>query len=263
MIDEEIDPRLEEHLRNVLRTIAGDGGEPIRSRRSRQVPALRVAAAALVVVAVAGVVITRGTDRNEPLISPQPTSASPVTTESTEAPTTSEAPSTTANAAAGALRPVAIGDQVMIAAKPELEARGVTVDAAENRHPADFIAELRALRSSGGIGDTVVIQVGTNAAVTDEELDQIVALLPRSLTPNLVFMTVRAPVPWIAGNNTRITALPARYPWIKILDWEALSAGTELCPDGIHVTCSIQAKQFYATTILDAISSTGHDQTAS
>ena len=38
-----------------------------------------------------------------------------------------------------------------------------------------------------------------------------------------------------------------------MLDWEALSAGTKLCGDGIHVACGNGAAQYYSNLIFDAI----------
>jgi hypothetical protein len=177
-------------------------------------------------------------------------------------PTTSAASPTTAGAGPGA--PVAIGDLVMLGARSRLEALGIKVDASANRRPQDFVAELDALRSANAIGDTVVIQVGLNGAITNDELDQIVAAIPQSQTPNLVFMTVQAPAAWIEGNNERIKALPSRYPWVKILDWATLSANVALCPDGIHLSCNGPAPaEYYANAVLNAIRSAGRPQPSS
>jgi hypothetical protein len=150
--------------------------------------------------------------------------------------------------------PIALGDSVMLGAKPELEQFGIAVNTAPNRGPRGFISELRALGATGSIGDTVVIQIGLNGPVTDSELDQMVALLPQTVTPNVVFMTVHAPAAWIADNNALIRALPSRYPWVRVLDWDALSINTQLCPDEIHVTCDGgQAAQYFATVVHDAV----------
>ena len=52
------------------------------------------------------------------------------------------------------------------------------------------------------------------------------------------------------GNNERINSLPSRYANVRILDWATESEQIELCPDGIHITCSIEALNFYANLIL-------------
>ena len=39
--------------------------------------------------------------------------------------------------------------------------------------------------------------------------------------PRVVVMTVKAPKPWIEGNNEIIRSLPATHPNVIVLDWEA------------------------------------------
>jgi len=65
---------------------------------------------------------------------------------------------------------------------------------------------------------------------------------------------VRAPRGWIADNNTRIRQLPARYPNVRVLDWEvaANDVANELARDGYHLGTT-RAKQFYANLIFEAI----------
>ncbi|MFZ4721274.1 MAG: acyltransferase family protein, partial [Ilumatobacteraceae bacterium] len=146
---------------------------------------------------------------------------------------------------------VAIGESVMLGAKPQLESKGVVVQAKESRGPEGVKNAVIEERSAGviGAGTTVVIQVGTNAPVTDADLDAIIAEVP-SDAAGIVFMTVRAPVEWVPGNNERINALPARHPNVRILDWFTESQKVELCKDGVHISCSTASANFYANLIL-------------
>ncbi len=146
---------------------------------------------------------------------------------------------------------VAIGESVMVGAKSQLESQGVVVNAKENRGPDGVKNAIMQMVQEGVIGEgtTVVVQVGTNAPVSDKQFDAIVAAVPANAA-GVVFETVRAPVEWVPGNNERIAALPARYPQVKVIDWNAESQKIELCPDGIHITCSKVAGDFYANLIL-------------
>ncbi len=261
MTDEEVDPRVEDHLRNVFRTIASQSVQSVAVSRSYQARAMLITAAALIVAALVGAAIIRPTRSAEPPASPQPTSASQTSSHSVDAepaPSTGVPPSTTASA--GIVPPVAVGGSVMLAAKAALEAEGFTVDAEVNRGPQEIIDELEALMAAGAIGDTVVVQVGLNGPITAADLDRIITLLPRSQTPNLVFMTERAPAPWIPSNNESIKALPARYPWISVLDWASLSNAISLCPDGIHLSCTREAVEYYTKAITDAVKPAGDTQ---
>lgn len=102
----------------------------------------------------------------------------------------------------------------------------------------------------------VIIQTGTNGSVSDETFARIMAALPPDLTPLVVFLTVKAPRGWIADNNTRIRALAAQYPNVKVVDWEAeaqqILGELSTSDGGIHLRTAY-AKQFYANLIFDAI----------
>jgi len=190
---------------------------------------------------------------------PPPTVAStvPVTQPTlpgeTAVPTTQAAPVTTLGAA-DLLPAYAIGESVMLGAAPQLTAAGIQVNAAVSRQGKN-VAEIAELTRAGGqLGPAVIVQTGTNGSLSHETLARILAALPPEETPLVVFLTVRAPRGWIADNNTRIRALPAQYPNVKVVDWEAESVAIEreLAGDGIHLSSS-NAKQFYANLIFDAI----------
>jgi peptidoglycan/LPS O-acetylase OafA/YrhL len=146
---------------------------------------------------------------------------------------------------------ITIGESVMVGAKAQLESQGVVVNAKENRGPDGVKNAILQLVQEGviGQGSTVVVQVGTNAPVSDKQFDAIVAAVPTNAA-GIVFMTVRAPVEWVPGNNERIAALPSRYPQVRVIDWNTESQKIELCPDGIHITCSKAAGDFYANLVL-------------
>jgi hypothetical protein len=146
---------------------------------------------------------------------------------------------------------VAIGESVMVGAKPQLEAAGVVVNAKENRGADGVRNALIQLRDEGtiGTGTTIVIQVGTNGPVSDGQFDAIMAEVPADAA-GVVFMTVAADVEWVPGNNERINTLPDRYGNVRVLDWATQSQSIELCPDGAHITCSTEALNFYANLIL-------------
>jgi len=174
----------------------------------------------------------------------------PVTVPVTEAATTVPPP----------LHPLyAIGESVMLGAAPQLQAGGFVVDATKSRQgeaTADVIGQLAA---AGQLGETVVIQVGTNGPVSDETYDRIMSYLPADAHPNVVFLTVHAPSTsshpraWISPNNQRIFSLPGRYPNVKLLDWDGLATSGQvpgLAGDGIHLGTKA-AKQTYANFIFD------------
>lgn len=130
---------------------------------------------------------------------------------------------------------LAIGESVMIGAIAELEAAGFVLDAKEGRGPEGAKNAIQRHLDDGTLPDTVIIQVGTNAPLQQEELDEILGLLAGR---TVLMLTVHAPdIAYIDANNALIRALPERYSNVKVADWDALvDAGTvTLTPDGIHL----------------------------
>jgi hypothetical protein len=101
----------------------------------------------------------------------------------------------------------------------------------------------------------IVIQLGTNGTVTQAQYDAVLAEVAD--IPRVVMMTVKAPKPWIEGNNAIIRSLPATHPNVVVLDWEARAAEvndhlSNSVDGGVHLSDDT-AKQFYRDIILDAL----------
>jgi hypothetical protein len=152
--------------------------------------------------------------------------------------------------------PIAVGESVMLGAIQQLQAGGFSVYAQESKQ-GNWIAQVVGeLRAGGQIGDTIVIQTGTNGPVSAETFAAIMAFLPPADTPHVVFLTVKAPKSYIDANNVLIWSLPSQYPNVTVLDWAglALQINGELSGSdgGVHLRTNT-AKQFYANYIFDSI----------
>ncbi len=165
------------------------------------------------------------------------------------APTTSTVPASTAPPPPP--KPAAIGESVMAGAIPQLEAGGFYVNADKSRGGQAIAEVVTQLKAAGYIGDTVVIQVGTNGPVSDASYDAIMALIPPE--KKVYFLTIYAPRDYTAGNNERINALPQRYPNVQVIDWASVAPTVALCSDQIHIACARAAAQAYANMIFTAI----------
>jgi len=137
----------------------------------------------------------------------------------------------------------------MLGAKPQLEAEGFTVDAAESRQGKEVVDVLSRMRAAGQLGNTVVIHIGTNGEVSDDTFAAIMANLPPDEVKSVWFLTVRADREWIAGNNSRIVALPSKYPNVRVGFWDGFVPSIDgMASDGIHLKTD-KAKQQYAALI--------------
>lgn len=151
---------------------------------------------------------------------------------------------------------VAIGESVMVGAVRLLRTAGLQVDAEENRGPEGVRATVVRLRDEAGVigaGTSVVIQVGTNAPLAPDAFAAIMAEIP-SDAGTVYFMTLHADVDYIAANNELIRRLPSIYPNVRVIDWDLQAPNTQLCPDGIHITCNGNLPAiFYSNLILSAL----------
>ena len=149
---------------------------------------------------------------------------------------------------------VALGESVMLGAKPMLDAHGITTFAEVSKGPTWELEQLHLIKTKYHITQGVVIQLGTNGTVTREQYDALLDEL--SDVPRVVVMTVKAPKPWIAGNNEIIRSLPATHPNVVVLDWEARSAeiaGHSLAKRWGHPPADDTSKAFYRDIILQAL----------
>ena len=149
----------------------------------------------------------------------------------------------------------AVGESVMLGAKPVLDARGITT-VAEVSKGADWeLQQIQLAKTKYRITHGIVIQLGTNGAVTQAEYDAVLAEVAD--IPRVVMMTVKAPKPWIDGNNEIIRSLPATHPNVVVLDWQARAEEisghlSNNIDGGVHLSDDT-AKQFYRDIILEAL----------
>ncbi len=146
----------------------------------------------------------------------------------------------------------AIGDSVMLGAAPALTARGAVVDADVSRQGKAGVDILAALNAAGLLDNVVVIHLGTNGPVSQATFD---AMLEQTRgVPLVVVLTIKAGRGWTEANNALIRGLPARWPNVKVLDWQVDAAA---CPgdcfygDGIHLTP--EGQRYYADLIWRSI----------
>jgi hypothetical protein len=140
----------------------------------------------------------------------------------------------------------------MLGAAENLAARGVTVDAAVSRQMVDYLPTVQQLAAEHRLGDVVVVHLGTNGPFSEETMTAFFEALRG--VPRVVVLTVHAERGWVADNNERIHTLPARYPNVELVDWNALvggCAGDCLYDDGIHLPPD--GRNYYAQLIFDQI----------
>jgi hypothetical protein len=147
--------------------------------------------------------------------------------------------------------PLAVGDSVLYDAAPVLSNYGFRSNAMVCRTMAQGIVWLQ--RHAGALPGLVAVALGTNGAVTNSQLDQLLGLLG----PNRILALVtphRGNYAYVPGlYRTAAQQYPGR---IEVLDWDGISAAHPewFAPDGIHLggTAGVNA---FASMVAGSLSS--------
>ena len=147
----------------------------------------------------------------------------------------------------------AIGDSVMLASAPELQATfaGMTIDASVSRgmYSADEI--VLALKAAGQLQPVVVIGLGTNGPITVNELTKILSVLGPHR--QLVLVNAYAERDWTDGVNTTLAEFAAGNRRVELANWHDTIAGRLDLLAGDHVHPGPTGGQLYADEVRAAL----------
>ena len=134
--------------------------------------------------------------------------------------------------------PVVFGDSVVLGARESLKAvmGEISIDAAVSRQPEEIAERIRTRRDEKRLGPDVVIHMGTNGIVQEEDLKPILEELRDRR--RVVVVNVRVPRVWMKPTNEMIESLVVQYPNVRLANWNAVSKGKKgyFAPDGVHLT---------------------------
>lgn len=136
------------------------------------------------------------------------------------------------------IRITALGDSVMLGARPVLTRKlPVThLDAEVGRQGSDLLKLVKRMSESRELAETVLIHIGTNGYIYEQNLKQILHLLRDR--KQVVFFNVHADRRWTEDNNALLRKYHKDYDNITLIDW---NAAAEKHPeyfvrDGIHLS---------------------------
>ncbi len=147
----------------------------------------------------------------------------------------------------------AIGDSVMLGAAKRLEKEVPSLDvldAQSGMQVEQAIEILRQRRAAGQLGETVVVHVGNNGPITEEQLDELLGVLED--VPRVVLVNVTVPRPWEEPNNELLAEAAKRRQNVVLADWHAASASRPgLFWDGMHLRP--QGQKVYADVVSSSL----------
>lgn len=181
--------------------------------------------------------------------SPRPTASSQTASSGPTGSTASPAPT----AAPTGDQITAIGDSVMLAAAPTLEAQlpGVSIDAVVSRHLGTASGILQADLNAGTLRKIVVIGLATNGPIDRSMLERLRAQIGPQR--ELILINAQAPRNWIGPNNAILSAFAQSYRNVELANWH--DAAQQVLPllarDQIHFGSG--GARVFAGTIEDAL----------
>lgn len=150
-------------------------------------------------------------------------------------------------------RIVAVGDSVMLASAPQLQARfpGIAIDAAVSRQMRQATEIVAALDAAGALREYVVLGLGTNGSIDPQTLHDVRRLLGPDRA--LVLVSVQAPRGWIPGVNAHLSAFADDYRNVVLADWRTVIAPRLDLLAGDQVHPGSAGGRLYAGAIEDAL----------
>ena len=147
----------------------------------------------------------------------------------------------------------AVGDSVMVASTPALEAAmpGIYIDAQIGRQMVTGLAVIQNLAARGTLRHYVIVGLGTNGTVTAAQIRQLRHIIGPDR--DLILVNTFGPMSWEPAVNAVLAAAAWHKSQVELANWhQAIAAHTYLLwPDGIHPQPS--GAKLYARVVLAAI----------
>ncbi|MFC6356896.1 acyltransferase family protein [Luethyella okanaganae] len=147
----------------------------------------------------------------------------------------------------------AVGDSVMLASAPELQAAfpGIAIDASVSRGLYAAPDILSALDQAGALRTVVVLGLGTNGPIEQDSLDRVLDIVGPDRS--IVLVNAFADRDWTVGVNEMLADCSARNRNVELANWhDAIATHTDvLADDNIHPGPT--GAQIYADSIMAAL----------
>ncbi len=147
----------------------------------------------------------------------------------------------------------AIGDSVMLASAPELQAAfpGIAIDAVVSRQASAAPSLVQGMIANGTMRQTLVMGLGTNGPVNPSVLEAVHGLLGDGR--DLVLVNVQAPRGWVDEVDAELASFADDYRNVEVADWRGAIAPNLglLASDQIHP--GPHGGQIYVQAITEAL----------
>ena len=150
----------------------------------------------------------------------------------------------------------AIGDSVMLGAADELKAAGFIVDATESRAFVRGIDVVQALSDRSQLPQELVIHLGTNGPISNDQMDMMMRLVA-NVPKVLLIQNVVPDGTYDEDNNLIMINVASSLANVEVLYWDGLAQqcqGDCIYQDGIHLKSTGAA---YYTALIETVLADG------
>lgn len=148
---------------------------------------------------------------------------------------------------------VMIGDSVSVRTVPAFEDKFPHgyIDAAKNRQFGTGVEIVQTLLGQDKVGGILVVALGTNGPMSDEQIDTLMAAVGSTRT--VVFVNTRSPQPWVGSTNETLARAADRYDNVRIIDWHGYSEGRNDLFDGDGTHLNETGAQEYIDLVYNTV----------
>ena len=129
------------------------------------------------------------------------------------------------------------GDSVILGIRSKLESKEhiSLINARVGRQAPELLAVMRVDQSSVP-SSPVIFNLGNNNALSEQTVIDIFETIKNQ--PQIIVVNTAVPRAWKDANNEIISKVSARYPNVKLVDWDRISKGRPelFAPDGVHLS---------------------------
>ena len=129
------------------------------------------------------------------------------------------------------------GDSVILGIRSKLESKEhiSLINARVGRQAPELLAVMRVDQTSVP-SSPVIFNLGNNNALSEQTVIDIFETIKNQ--PQIIVVNTAVPRAWKDANNEIISKVSARYPNVKLVDWDRISRGRPelFAPDGVHLS---------------------------
>ena len=129
------------------------------------------------------------------------------------------------------------GDSVILGIRSKLESKEhiSLINARVGRQAPELLAVMRVDQTSVP-SSPVIFNLGNNNALSEQTVIDIFETVKNQ--PQIIVVNTAVPRAWKDANNEIISKVSARYPNVKLVDWDRISKGRPelFAPDGVHLS---------------------------